>query len=411
MSKVFQFKEYELITKDKLQNKKAFESLLKFASYEENQIFLDVAKGGNALRLKNYVGTITTKENITIEILPKIYGIESDIEQTKDILFRMLKTLKKSPFKKLNKTNIKSSKFHILEIFISMFLEELSELLRKGLKSDYLTYANNEKFLKGKIKLNEQLRKNILNKEKFFIEFDEYSSNRVENKLIKTSLQLLYNISISNSNKQIIREYLFVFDDVETSKDIELDFKKCKNDRSIMYYEQTLEWCKIFLSKKSFTPYKGNDNAHAILFDMNLLFESYVASYFKKKFNYLNVKTQDSKYTLLEEPKLFRLKPDIVIEDKIVLDTKWKLINKKEKKYNISQSDMYQMYAYAKKYKVNDIFLIYPKSLNFESSQDGSFLFEDDIRLKVLCFDCQKFSIDFIENDLENSLFIKGLKY
>ena len=249
MSKVFQFREYELITKDKLQNKKAFESLLKFASYEENQIFLDVAKGGNALRLKNYVGTITTKENITIEILPKIFGIESDIEQTKDILFRMLKTLKKSPFKKLNKTNIKSSKFHILEIFISMFLEELSELLRKGLKSDYLTYANNEKFLKGKIKLNEQLRKNILNKEKFFIEFDEYSSNRVENKLIKTSLQLLYNISISNSNKQIIREYLFVFDDVETSKDIELDFKKCKNDRSIMYYEQTLEWCKIFLSK------------------------------------------------------------------------------------------------------------------------------------------------------------------
>lgn len=397
MNKVFQFKEFELITKDKLKNEKVFKSLLKFASYEENQIFIDVAKGGNALRLKNYVGTITTKENVTIEILPKIYGVENNIEESKNILFKMLKTLKKSPFKKLNKTNIRNSRFHILEIFISMFLEELSELIKKGLKSEYISYENNENFLKGKIKLNEQLRKNILNKERFYLEFDEYTSNRVENKLIKTTLKKLYSFSKSSKNKQRIREYLFVFKEVDISKNIDLDFKKCKLDKSTIYYEQILNWCKIFLSNKSFNPYKGEDTAYAILFDMNLLFESYVASYFKKKFKNLNIKTQDSRYTLLENPKIFRLKPDIVIEDKIILDTKWKLINKNEKNLNISQSDMYQMYAYAKKYKLNNIFLIYPKSINFESSQESYFIYEDEIKLKVLCFDCKNFSIDVLE--------------
>lgn len=47
-------------------------------------------------------------------------------------------------------------------------------------------------------------------------------------------------------------------------------------------YEQTLLWCKTFLVENSFSPYKGKDVAFALLFDMNLLFESYVYNYLKK---------------------------------------------------------------------------------------------------------------------------------
>ena len=47
-------------------------------------------------------------------------------------------------------------------------------------------------------------------------------------------------------------------------------------------YEQVLLWCKTFLFENSFSPYKGNDIAFALLFDMNLLFESFVYSYLKR---------------------------------------------------------------------------------------------------------------------------------
>ena len=40
---------------------------------------------------------------------------------------------------------------------------------------------------------------------------------------------------------------------------------------------------KTFFFENSFSPYKGNDLAYALLFDMNLLFESYVYDYLKKK--------------------------------------------------------------------------------------------------------------------------------
>ncbi|MEA1913687.1 MAG: McrC family protein, partial [Campylobacterota bacterium] len=318
----------------------------------------------------------------------KIYGSEDDDLATKQVLLKMLKTLKNSPFKNISKASLKTTNINIFEIFIVMFLEELSELIKKGIKSDYLSKEENLYFLKGKIKLNSHLKQNLLHKEKFFVEFDEYSSNRVENKLIKTTLEKLYKVSKSLNNKQRLREFIFVFDDVGISTNIKNDFKQCKIDKSMVHYEEILNWCKIFLNNESFCPYKGDDIAHALLFDMNLLFESYVAYYLKKQYKDREVKTQDTKYKLIESPNLFQLKPDIVIDDNIVLDTKWKLINSNEKKLGLSQSDLYQMYAYGKKYDSSDVYLIYPKSEKFTSSIDTPFKYDDSLNLRILCFDC-----------------------
>jgi len=96
---------------------------------------------------------------------------------------------------------------------------------------------------------------------------------------------------------------------------------------------------------------------------MNLLFESYVGHYLKKKG--LDVSLQDYGKYLIEEPNKFALKPDIVINDEgeqLIADTKWKII-KDEK--DISQSDMYQLYAYGTKYsECKKLYLIYPYDNN-----------------------------------------------
>jgi 5-methylcytosine-specific restriction enzyme subunit McrC len=381
------FKEYDLITKDDLPAK-AFSDLKKFASFEENNIFIDVARGGNALRLKNYVGTITTQGGTIIEILPKIYGSEGSDLETKNILLKMLRTLKKAPFKNLSKASLQITNINIFEIFILMFLDELAELIKKGIKADYLSKEENSSFLKGKIKLKSHLQKNLFNKERFYIEFDEYSSNRVENKLIKTTLKKLYQVSSSLNNKQKLREFIFVFDDVDSSKNINKDFRKCKTDRSMTHYKEILNWCRIFLNNESFCPYKGEKHAHALLFDMNLLFESYVAHYFKKRYKDRKIKMQDKRYKLIEAPKLFQLKPDLVVDDNIVMDTKWKVIDSQKNNLDISQSDLYQMYAYGKKYDSSDVYLIYPKCKSFLSSLQNPYRYDDSLNLHVLCFDC-----------------------
>ena len=393
--KEFEYLQYKDNTKDNFIKKETFDSLEKFVlENEKTAQYLKITTKsgfGKVLQAQNYVGVIQTKDGTTIEILPKIKN--ATIEKSKEILIKMLKTLKNSPFKNSSVANLKSSKIPLFEIFISMFLEELTVLVRNGIKSDYISKEENLKFLKGKLKISEQIKYNTIHKERFFVQYEEFISNRVENRLIKTTLQFLYNKSKLNKNQQRIREFLFVFDEIEISHNIKTDFSKIKLNRQMKDYEQVLLWCKTFLFENSFSPYKGNDIAFALLFDMNLLFESFVYSYLKKSSNFQDIKSQDRTHHLAYENGIgrFRLKPDIVINGgKIIADTKWKILSE-DKAYNgVLQDDMYQLYAYGTKYdNCEKIYLIYPfDELIIKNSYN--YFKNKELKLDILFFDVYK---------------------
>lgn len=402
--KEFEYLQYKDNTKDNFIKKETFDSLEKFVlENEKTAQYLKITTKngfGKVLQAQNYVGVIQTKDGTTIEILPKIKN--ATIEKSKDILIKMLKTLKNSPFKNLSVANLKSSKIPLFEIFISMFLEELTVLVRNGIKSDYISKEENLKFLKGKLKISEQIKYNTIHKERFFVQYEEFISNRVENRIIKTTLQFLYNKSKLNKNQQRIREFLFVFDEIEISHNIKTDFSKIKLNRQMKDYEQVLLWCKTFLFENSFSPYKGNDIAFALLFDMNLLFESFVYSYLKKSSNFQDIKSQDRTHHLAYENGIgrFRLKPDIVINGgKIIADTKWKILSE-DKAYNgVLQDDMYQLYAYGTKYdNCEKIYLIYPfDELIIKNSYN--YFKNKELKLDILFFDVYK--KEFVDKNIE----------
>ncbi|WP_298979904.1 McrC family protein [uncultured Campylobacter sp.] len=349
-------------------------------------------KKGDFLQAQNYVGIIQTKSGDSLEILPKIHdndnsSNEEAIENSKKILLTMLKTLKSHPFKNINIANLKSLNLPLLEIFISMFLDEVSKLIKIGIKSDYVELKDNLNFLKGKLKISEQIRKNIVHKERFYVCYQEFSIDRAENRLIKSTLEFLYKRSKSSRNQRLIREYLFIFDEISSNSDINADFSRLKLNRQTKYYEQALLWSKIFLQNKSFSPYRGSDVAFALLFDMNKLFESYVGNFIKKKLP--DAILQHSQKHLIEKPKGFMLKPDIFLRHQkrnYIADTKWKII---KSKYDISQTDLYQLYAYGKKYECSKLYLIYPR-ISGINQKAMKFRYENDMRLNVLYFDLEK---------------------
>ena len=402
--KEFEYLQYKDNTKDNFIKPDTFEALEKFVLENEKTaqyLKITTKKGfGKVLQAQNYVGVIQTKDGTTIEILPKIKNATT--EKSKDILIKMLRTLKNSPFKNLSVANLKSSKIPLFEIFISMFLEELTVLVRNGIKSDYISKEENLKFLKGKLKISEQIKYNTIHKERFFVQYEEFISNRVENRIIKTTLQFLYNKSKLNKNQQRIREFLFVFDEIEISHNIKTDFSKIKLNRQMKDYEQVLLWCKTFLFENSFSPYKGNDIAFALLFDMNLLFESFVYSYLKKSSNFQDIKSQDRTHHLAYENGIgrFRLKPDIIINGgKIIADTKWKILSE-DKAYNgVLQDDMYQLYAYGTKYdNCEKIYLIYPfDELIIKNSYN--YFKNKELKLDILFFDVYK--KEFVDKNIE----------
>ncbi len=322
---------------------------------------------GDTITVKNYVGLIQLKSGFQIQILPKVdLSDDEDNSETKKIFLKMLRSLKEFEGKVFSSASLKIEKMNFYELFINMYLQEVRQLVKRGIKYSYVPQEDNLNYYKGKLLVGEHIKFNAAHQERFYVSFDEFHPNRPENKLVKATLLKLQRLTSSEENGKEIRQLLTAFELVEPSVNHEKEFAKVVIDRNTKCYEMLMEWSKVFLMNKSFSTFAGSSTAKALLFPMQTVFESYVAKCMKKAFapNGWEVSSQDKGYHLFESPRKFALRPDIVMkkgERTIVLDTKWKKLTSNERQnYGISQSDMYQMYAYSKKYNTSEICLLYP---------------------------------------------------
>ncbi|MBV6716565.1 McrC family protein [Paenibacillus chitinolyticus] len=320
---------------------------------------------GKIISAKNHVGVIAIPDGGQIEILPKFYDrdLESSDAQAKQIFLQMLRTIEEIPNKQFSKTNLSSEKNDILDIFIRMFIEETSALVKRGLKSDYEEHQDNEYFFKGKLQISRHLRLNAAHKERFYVAYDEYSMNQPENRLIKTTVERLMKVSGRLKTRKDLYVLLTELECVESSVYPEQDWAHVSADRTVKEYKTILGWCRLFLSGQSFSPFRGDSLAYALLYPMELVFERYIAELLKAKAEHpkIRVKVQYRMNYLFQKPTRFQLKPDVVVEGPsgvAVIDTKWKLLTHTPD-YGISQGDMYQAYAYGKKYGASSVYLIY----------------------------------------------------
>ena len=352
---------------------------------------------GDIISVNNYVGLIQMQNGYQIQVLPKIdFGTDPDSknEETKRVFLRMLRTMKDFPSKVFNEANLKMDRMTLYEIFINMYLQEVRVLAKHGIKSAYIGREDNLSFYKGKLVVNEHIKQNAAHGERFYVHYDEYLVDRAENRLVKATLLKLQSITSSAENQKEIRQLLTAFEMVRPSINHQKNFSRVVIDRSTKEYEMLMRWSRVFLLNKSFTTFSGGTNARALLFPMEKVFESYVAKQLKKTLADLDweISSQDKGYYLFDSPRQFALRPDIVItrEDglKIILDTKWKrLVDKPRINYGISQADMYQMYAYAKKYRTSEIWLLYPVNPEMRDHSDIVFRSDDGVDVRIFFVD------------------------
>lgn len=421
MDKFLEVREFDTITgnadyendeKYKYLDAAAFDDLVEFihefSGDEENADALDFMRisykrnVGNVVTVNNYVGLIQMNNGYQVQVLPKIsFDSREDAgnKETKRIFLKMLKSMKDFPSKVFNDANLKVDRMNLYEIFINMYLQEVRQLVKRGIKSAYVGQEDNLKFYKGKLLTSQHIKTNIAHKERFYVAYDEFHPNRPENKLLKATLLKLQKLTTSAENSKEIRQLLTAFEMVEPSTNYTKDFSQVKIDRNTKDYETLMQWSKVFLLNKSFTTFSGKNTARALLFPMESVYESYVAQHMKKVFGPAGweVSSQDKGYYLFMEPRRqFALRPDIVCKRgarTVIMDTKWKnLINSERSNYGISQNDMYQMYAYSKKYETSEIWLLYPLNDEMRDHSDIEFESGDGTTVRLHFVDLTRMS-------------------
>lgn len=431
MDKLLEVREFDTITgnaefkndeKYKYLETAAFLDLVEFihefSENEENADALDFMRigykrnVGDVVTIKNYVGLIQMKNGCQVQVLPKISfdtGEDAGNKETKRVFLKMLKSMKGFPSKVFNDANLKVDRMNLYEIFINMYLQEVRQLVKRGIKSAYVGQEDNLRYYKGKLLTSQHIRSNVTHKERFYVAYDEFHPNRPENRLIKATLLKLQKLTSSAENAKEIRQLLTAFEMVDPSANYTKDFSQVTIDRNTKDYEMLMQWSKVFLLNKSFTTFSGKSTSRALLFPMESVYESYVAQQMKKVFGPAGweVSSQDKGYYLFTEPrKQFALRPDIVCQRDgrtVIMDTKWKsLINSERANYGISQSDMYQMYAYSKKYGTSEIWLLYPLNDEMRGHDDIKFESGDGTTVRLHFVDVAHIEETLIE--LRNKL-------
>ncbi|GAB3783137.1 McrC family protein [Spirosoma horti] len=387
-----------------------FDSLRQFVFENENADGLfafTVQKGTEFIRVRNYVGLLTLPDGTMLEILPKI----EQQPNARPLLLNMLRYLRHSPFRTLRGGQSRAVNLPLWEVFITAFLDAVEPLAQQGIQRAYVSVESNERFWKGRFQATRQLRENSYHAERLAVVYDELTANVPPNRILKSTLLYLANRTTDRANQRRIQQLRWVLDDVPVSDSVMDDLNAIRrNSRLFVRYEAALLWAKTLLLGQGLGIKMGKTPSLSLLFPMEQVFEDYVAHGIRTHWPSADeVRVQESSVHLIDEhvgvPK-FRLRPDIIIrqnDQTFVLDTKWKRINGLEPggqasagNYGIEQADMYQLYAYGKKYGADDLFLIYPVNETFTKPLPV-FGYDTHTRLHVVPFDLSNSLADEVD--------------
>ncbi len=388
----------------------AFDHLCELsASFSKHGAKVFELAGRRKLRLDQYVGVIETKCGTRIEILPKYVYInlnesnETAIEKERELLKKMLKVSLHLPYRDAGEANLSRFKQPIHEWIIDQFLCNFEKLIQRGLRFDYQRVQEEQKYLRGQLHHVKHMRQSPARKHIFPIEHDIYEVDRPENRLIKTALEVVCKKTRSSTNWKLAQELRLMTGEIPKSRNIVQDFKQWQSGRLLALYAEIKPWTELILSEYMPVSTHGGWRGMSLLFPMEKLFEHYVAYHLCRELNDWEVKTQLSSQhiCLYESRPIFRLKPDIQIQHKktrkkIILDTKWKLLdqNNQTRRFGLKDSDIQQMFAYSYYYldHASEVILVYPRQeRKFSEELSFSFNLKDTpASLRVIPFDLDK---------------------
>lgn len=338
---------------------------------EEVQHFLQFLHKNKELKSNKFVGVIHFEDQ-TINLLPKIFydGTESTPEYVKIINSHVLWWL--SYCRKLRFPNylsgLNAQQADFFEILIYLFSKYTKELLSSTIYQKYVEIENELSFVKGRIDFNSYITDNLSKgrNHKLSCVFDSFEMDNNFNQCIKQVSKLLVSATKDAQNKRNLYDILFLLDEVS---DVSISSEECKRiqfNPMFMDFETVRDYCVLFLENSVSFNYKNDLKLFAFLLPMEYVFEDFIYGFIDKEIEEVKAKSQKKKY--LDETGDFTMKPDLVLNvnnKMIIADTKYKMVydDSVDKKNGISQNDLYQMIAYAIRFKAHEIKLLYPNSV------------------------------------------------
>jgi 5-methylcytosine-specific restriction enzyme subunit McrC len=331
--------------------------------------------GRKGLRARGVVGVIAA-DGCALEILPKIdFPGEDDEKTTGRIRRRLVHMLAVALDIKIDAGQVTALDWQretLLEILIRLFSEKLVDAVRQGIPRRYVEHAEDlPTVLRGRLDVTRQFTTLAAEAVRLACRYDALTADIALNQIMKAAVARLARIVRTGDNQRRLRELAFAYADIAEVPVAALRWDQVVLDRTNDCWRELLNLAQLLLGERFQTTSVGCSNGFSLLFEMNTLFEEYVARMLKRALadDGLRVVSQGGRLFCLETEDrrgLFQTRPDILVKrgDTVVqvIDTKWKRIAARidDLKQGVSQADVYQMMAYGRLYECGRLTLLYP---------------------------------------------------
>lgn len=284
-----------------------------------------------------------------------------------------------------DKVNISvDDKTELLDLFAKILINASKTLLKRGIDKNYNDYTEEILGIKGKLRIAETLKRNILFKQKTICDFDDFSANIISNRILVTTIyRLTRTKGVDKDLKNELVLLLKMFNEISQIEISNSLFKQIKINRNNHFYGFIMNVCKIIFEntlpseeqgRYKFTDFTRDEHK------MNQLFEAFVRNFYRiEQKTYTSVRREIIQWNFEKSENnsnLPQMETDITLEnetDKIIIDTKYyaETMTDRFGTEKIKSSNLYQLFSYllnqeddTQKTQKSTGILLYPTVIN-----------------------------------------------
>jgi len=230
-------------------------------------------QGENQYQLKatSWVGTIKIPNSYTIIIRPKIGNLN---------FFKMLVYSENLADLKFFDLVQASEGKDLVDFMARLFYEKTKEIIQDGIYKSYVSKVEEIPTIRGRLLLVQNIRSPRITKEKFWCEYDDLSSDTLENQILLYCTKLLSTLVHDRKLKEDIHYIQTIFEKVGVS-DVFLDLyhlDMVTYQKFNQHYENALKLCEFILRLTWYGDFTKEDMLpiYGFLYNMNSLFQNFV---------------------------------------------------------------------------------------------------------------------------------------
>ncbi len=269
-----------------------------------------------------------------------------------------------------------------LEMLTNLFAVELITQFQQGFHQDYVRRDDMLPYVRGRWNIARQFVHQPNLAQGLDVSYDDYSPDTLLNRVFHLAVERLQFVARDPQTRQMLANLKTWLLPVQLPAQLNTsDLDRIEFTRLNERFQPAFQLARLFLEGQTVQLLAGGQRAYAFVFDMDRLFEQFVASLLQtharrilpEAWSDSQIELQGGmpKKYLIQPPypaekPLFQLEPDIVLKSLgtpfLIIDTKNKALPVKKPYRSVAEADAYQMLAYAIQFHCPNVLLLYPRT-------------------------------------------------